>query len=142
MRTGVTINDVKRVDLPRLPDARGNLSFVEELKHIPFRIETAYWVNDVPGGEGVEGYSAKDSSELIISISGNFDVVVSDGYEEALFSLNRSYSGLYVPKMIWRRIESFSTNSLAFILSSSGDVNKDYIRDFEEFLTLKDCEKG
>jgi len=142
MKTGVTINDVERVDLPRLPDARGNLSFVEELKHIPFRIETAYWVNDVPGGEGIDGYSAKDSSELIISISGNFDVVVSDGYEEAWFSLNRSYSGLYIPKMIWRRLENFSTNSLAFILSSSGDVDKDYTRDFEEFLAIKDCEKG
>jgi hypothetical protein len=137
MKTNVTINDVKKIDLPQIIDVRGNLSFVEEYKHIPFKIKTAYWINDVPGGEGLEGYSVKESSEFIVAISGNFDVVLNDGYEEGKSSLNRSYFGLYVPAMIWRRIENFSTNSLVFILSSTSYVEDDRIRNFENFLALK-----
>ncbi len=137
MKTDVTINDVKKIDLPQIIDVRGNLSFVEEYKHIPFKVETAYWIYDVPGGEGLEGCSFKESSEFIVGISGNFEVILNDAYKEKTFLLNRSCFGIYIPAMIWRRIENFSTNSLAFILSSSSHADDDCIRDFEEFLSLK-----
>lgn len=122
------------VQLPKIVDRRGNLSFIEAGKHIPFEIKRVYWIYDVPGGEKRGGHAYKTNIELIIALSGSFDVILHDGIVETKYSLNRSYYGLYVPKMIWRSLENFSTNSLALILSSTHYELKDYIREFDQFL--------
>lgn len=127
------ITNCKIISLPKILDPRGNLSFFENSNQIPFDIKRTYWIYDVPGGETRGSHAFKDSHEFIIALSGSFDVVLSDGEKEIKFSLNRSYYGLYVPNMLWRRIENFSTNSLALIVSSISYDEKDYIRDFEEF---------
>lgn len=125
------------VELPKFLDSRGNLSFVEQLNHIPFEIRRTYWLYDVPGGECRGGHAYRRNQEFIVALSGSFDVILDDGQEKNTFTLNRSYYGLYVPKGLWREMENFSTNSLAMILSSTEyDVN-DYIRDYDEFLKLK-----
>ena len=128
---------IEVIDLPKILDKRGNLSIVEEFKNIPFKIERVYWIYDVPGGEVRGGHAYKKSEEFIIALSGSFDVVLHDGKEEQRFHLNRSYYGLYVPKMIWRSMENFSTNSLALIVSDKGYRVDDYIRDFEEYKKVK-----
>ena len=133
----MNLKDVQLIDLPKILDPRGNLSFVEESKHIPFSIERTYWIYDVPGGEVRGGHAYKQNCEFIIALSGSFDVVLNDGEEEKLYSLKRSYYGLYVPKMIWRGMENFSTNSLALILSSTKYDEFDYIRDFNVFSKIK-----
>lgn len=125
------------IQLPKFLDDRGNLSFIEENNHIPFSIERTYWIYDVPGGERRGGHAYLNLQEFIVAISGSFDVVLNDGEKEIRFSLNRSYYGLYVPKMMWREIENFSTNSLALILTNGKyDVNE-YIRDFDQFKSSK-----
>lgn len=125
------------IQLPKLLDDRGNLSFIEENNHIPFKIERTYWIYDVPGGERRGGHAYLNLQEFIVAISGSFDVVLHDGEKEMRFSLNRSYYGLYLPKMMWREIENFSTNSLALILTNGKyDVNE-YIRDFDQFINSK-----
>lgn len=126
------------VHLPKFLDARGNLSFIEEEEHIPFKIKRAYWIYDVPGGEKRGGHAYKENEELIVALSGSFDVVLDDGKERNIFSLNRSYYGLYVPKGTWREMQNFSTNSLALILSSTEYNESDYIRDYDEFKTYCD----
>ena len=125
------------IDLPKFLDARGNLSFVEQKNHIPFVIRRTYWLYDVPGGEARGGHAYKENQEFIVALSGSFDVVLDDGNEKKTFTLNRSYYGLYVPKGLWREMENFSTNSLALILSSTDYDANDYIRDYDEFLKLK-----
>lgn len=125
------------VNLPKIEDDRGNLSFVEELTHIPFRIERSYWLYDVPGGGDRDGHAFKTNDEFIIALSGSFDVVLNDGHEERHFYLNRSYFGLYVPHGLWREIRDFSTNSFAMILSSATYDANDYVRDYGEFVKLK-----
>jgi len=130
-------NAIRIYDLPKIPDPRGNLSFIEEFNHIPFKIERAYWIYDVPGGEARGGHAYKTNREFIIALSGSFDVILHDGAEEKRYSLNRSYYGLFVPEMIWRSIENFSTNSLALILSSTVYDELDYIRDLDFFLKSK-----
>lgn len=125
------------LELSRHFDPRGNLSVIEEFKDIPFKIERAYWIYDVPGGEHRGGHAYINNSEFIVAMSGSFDVVLDDGKEKKTFHLNRSYYGLYVPKGIWREMDNFSTNSLALVLSSTKyDVN-DYIRDYDVFLKFK-----
>ena len=121
------------IDLPKFLDDRGNLSFVEQFKHIPFKIERTYWIYDVPGGESRGGHAYKENQEFIIALSGSFDVILDNGKGKKIFSLNRSYYGLYVPKGIWREMNNFSTNSLALVLSSTSYDEKDYIRDYEQF---------
>ena len=127
------MSSVKIIQLPKFLDARGNLSFIEQENHIPFKIERTYWVYDVPGGEKRGGHAYKENEELIVALSGSFDVVLDDGKEKKTFSLNRSYYGLYVPKGTWREMQNFSTNSLALILSSTRYDESDYIRDYDEF---------
>jgi hypothetical protein len=127
---------IRLVNLPKIEDDRGNLSFIEEENHIPFKIKRVYWIYDVPGGEFRGSHAFKDSEEFIIAISGSFDVVLHNGKEEMKFSLNRSFYGLYVSKLHFRRLENFSTNSLALILASNSYDETDYIRDFDEFLTF------
>ncbi len=121
------------IELPKFLDKRGNLSFIEEFKHIPFKIARTYWIYDVPGGEHRGGHAYRDNEEFIVALSGSFDVVLDDGKEKKTYSLNRSYYGLYVPKGIWREMNNFSTNSLALILASKSFSQEDYIRDYNEF---------
>ncbi|WP_320053577.1 FdtA/QdtA family cupin domain-containing protein [uncultured Acetobacteroides sp.] len=123
----------KIIDLPKIIDIRGNLSFIEQTRHIPFEIKRAYWIYDVPGGEVRGSHAYKFNEEFIVALSGSFDVVLHDGENEYRYHLNRSYYGLYIPKMMWRRIENFSTNSFSLILSSTSYNKSDYIRDFNAF---------
>jgi len=122
------------IQLPKILDQRGNLSFLEGNKHVPFDIKRVFWIYDVPGGETRGGHAYYESQEFIIALSGSFDVILNDGKNEQRFSLSRSYYGLYVPKMIWRQMENFSTNSLAMVLSSTKYAEDDYIYDFEDLL--------
>lgn len=125
------------IDLPKILDERGNLSFFENENQIHFKIKRSYWIYDVPGGETRGGHAFKEQQEFIIALSGSFDVLLNDGREERRYHLNRSYYGLYVPNMIWRSMENFSTNSLALIVSDKFYSSEDYIRDFTIFKTIR-----
>jgi uncharacterized RmlC-like cupin family protein len=133
----MSLSEVKMIQLPKILDERGNLSFFENNKQIPFAIARAYWIYDVPGGEIRGSHAYRSLQEVIIALSGSFDVVLNDGKEEKIFPLNRSYNALYVPKMIWRRLENFSTNSLSLIVADHPFTEDEYIRDFKEFENLK-----
>ena len=133
----MTINDVKLVELPRYKDPRGNLSFVEAKNHIPFAIQRTYWIYDVPGGESRGGHAYINTSEFIIAISGSFDVVVDDGVNKKVYTLNRSYNGLYIPKGLWRQIDNFSTNSLALEFADTVYNRSDYVEDYSEYVKMK-----
>lgn len=124
---------VEIINLPKILDERGNLSFIEGGNHIPFDIKRVYWIYDVPGGEQRGGHAFKTQHEFIVAMSGSFDVVLDDGKERKVFHLNRSYFGLYVPKGIWRQMENFSTNSLALVIASTSYCEGDYIRNYEQF---------
>lgn len=132
-----TVEDVKIIELPKFLDARGNLSFAEQNNHIPFEIKRTYWIYDVPGGEDRGGHAFKENQEVVIALSGAFDVVVDDGANKKSFTLNRSYYGLYIPKGLWRTMENFSTNSLALEFGSEHYSAADYVRDYEQFLKMK-----
>lgn len=129
------MKNVKLINLPKIEDPRGNLSFIEEENHIPFKIKRVYWIYDVPGGQVRGGHAFKKQKEFVVALSGSFDVVVHDGKEEKQFQLNRSYYGLYIPNKLWRQMKNFSTNALALVISSTEFDKNDYIRDFEEFKT-------
>lgn len=133
----VSTNDCKIIDLPKFLDLRGNLSFVEQNNHIPFEIKRTYWLYDVPGGEARGGHAYINNEEFIIALSGSFDVVVDDGIEKKVFQMNRSYYGLYIPKGMWREINNFSSNSFALEFGSTEYSEDDYIRDYDEFLKMK-----
>ena len=126
----------KIIQLPKFTDPRGNLSVIEELKEIPFKIERTYWIYDVPGGEMRGGHAYKENQEFIVAMSGSFDVHLDDGIKKQTFHLNRSYYGLYVPKGLWREMDNFSTNSLALVLASTKFNINDYIRDYNEFKAI------
>lgn len=136
-----TVEDVKIIELPKFLDARGNLSFAEQLNHIPFEIKRTYWIYDVPGGEERGGHAFKENQEFIVALSGAFDVVVDDGENKKTFSLNRSYYGLYVPAGLWREINNFSTNSLALEFGSEHYSEEDYIRDYDKYLQYRKVEE-
>lgn len=122
------------VNLPKFLDRRGNLSFIEEEKHIPFKIARTYWIYDVPGGEKRGGHAYRENQELVVALSGSFDVILTNtSGERMVWHMNRSYYGLYVPNGWWRELENFSTNSLALVLASTPYTPEDYIRDFEQF---------
>ena len=127
----------KIINLPKFLDERGNLSFIEEEKHIPFKIARSYWIYDVPGGEVRGGHAYKENQEFIVALSGSFDVILDNGDEKQIFHLNRSYYGLYIPKGWWRSMENFSTNSLALVVASTMYDKEDYIYDYEEFKKMK-----
>lgn len=131
------LSETKIIQLPKFDDPRGNLSFIEEERHIPFRINRTYWIYDVPGGEVRGGHAFRAQQEFIVALSGSFEVEVHDGTESQIFPLNRSYYGLYIPAGLWRQMKNFSTNSLALVLSSTHFDEADYIRDFQEFLTFR-----
>lgn len=134
----MSIRDCKIIDLPKITDPRGDLTFIEGNRHIPFAIQRVYWIYDVPGGEVRGGHAYKNLEEVIIALSGSFDIAVDDGSgSEQIYHLNRSYKGLYIPKLMWRQLRHFSTNSVALILTSLPYSEEDYIRDYKDFLNLK-----
>lgn len=128
---------VNIITLPKITDPRGNLTFIEQEKHIPFKIKRVYWIYDVPGGQTRGGHAFKEQKELVVALSGSFDVVIFDGIEEKRYHMNRSYYGLYIPNLLWRHMDNFSTNSVALVVSSTLFHAEDYIRDFETFKSLK-----
>jgi hypothetical protein len=127
----------KLIDLPRIIDTRGNLTFVEGGAHIPFAIERVYYLYDVPGGAERGGHAHKSLEEFIVAMSGSFDVLLDDGQEKKRFHLNRSYYGLYTATMIWRELDNFSSGSVCLVLASSRYDESDYIRDYETYLAAK-----
>ncbi|MFC6099519.1 sugar 3,4-ketoisomerase [Olivibacter domesticus] len=131
------LNQSYLIELPKIFDDRGNLSFLEGSNHIPFEIARTYWIYDVPGGEIRGAHAFKQQEEIIIALSGSFDIVLNDGKSEQVYSLNRSYKALYVPKMIWRSMQNFSTNAVALVAASTSFNVDDYIRDFDEFCKIK-----
>lgn len=135
MEIGI-VKQAQIIELPKILDPRGNLTFLEGDKHIPFSTERVYWIYDVPGGEVRGGHAFKKQHEFIIALSGSFDVILHDGKEEMKFQLNRSYYGLYIPAMHWRRLENFSTNSVAIVLTDGAYNADEYIRDFNQFQSL------
>lgn len=131
------IKDVRIIELPKILDRRGNLSIIEEQRNIPFKIKRVFWIYDVPGGEVRGGHAYKNNEEFIVALSGSFDVVLNDGMDENSYSLNRSYCGIYVPNGMWRRMQNFSTNSLALVLASTDYDPDDYIFDYDCFVRSK-----
>ncbi len=123
--------------LPKILDRRGNLSVIEQLKNVPFKIERAFWIYDVPGDSVRGGHAFRKTEEFVVALSGSFDVVLHDGKKEEIFYLNRSYYGVYVPKMMWREMRNFSTNAVALVVSSTLYSEDDYIMEFEDFLKEK-----
>lgn len=133
----MTVEDCRIIELPKFLDSRGNLSFVEQLNHIPFEIKRTYWIYDVPGGEARGGHAFRQNQEFIVALSGAFDVLVDDGVRKKRFTMNRSYYGLFIPSGLWREMENFSTNSVALEFGSIHYDVEDYIRDYGEFLKFK-----
>lgn len=133
------IQDVRLLELPKICDARGNLSFLENYAQIPFEIKRVYWIYDVPGGEDREAHAFRENQELIIALSGAFDVLVDDGVNQKKYTLNRSHYGLYIPQGIWRVMDNFSTNALALELASTRYNTADYITDYEEYRRLREA---
>jgi WxcM-like, C-terminal. len=131
-----SVNECKLLDLPKISDARGNLTFIEGNNHVPFDIKRVYYLYDVPGGAERGEHAHKDLHQLIVAISGSFDVILNDGHEERRFHLNRSYFGLYVCPMMWRGLDNFSSGSVCMVLASSIYDESDYIRERELFFQL------
>ena len=125
------------LSLPRFLDERGNLSFLENGSQIPFEIKRVHWLYDVPGGEKRGGLAYKETQEFIIALSGSFDVILDDGSKTAIYPLNRSYKGVYIPGGVWRAIDNFSTNAVALIVASTLYDPTDAIRDYQEFKVWK-----
>ena len=133
----MTLEDCKFIDLPKVSDPRGNLTFVEGGSHVPFEIQRVYYLYDVPGGAERGGHAHKELSQLIIAMSGSFDVVLDDGLEKKRYHLNRSYVGLYVGPMMWRELDNFSSGAVCLVLASNHYDEADYYRDYNEFLAVK-----
>ena len=129
------INNCKIIDLPKIADPRGNLTFIEGNSHVPFEIRRVFYLYDVPGGETRAGHSNRESEQFIIAISGSFNVIVDDGFEKKTFYLNRAYYGLYLPTMVWREIDNFSSGAVCLVLTSTAYSASDYIRDYGQFIT-------
>jgi hypothetical protein len=129
------VDRCRLLELPRIEDVRGSLTFVEE-EHALFPIQRVYWIYDVPGGQRRGGHGYRELEEVIVALSGSFDVVTDDGESVRRWTLNRAYMGLYVPNMLWRALENFSTNGVALVLASRPFAEIDYIRDYDEFRDL------
>jgi len=140
MPTFPTVNDCVTMNVPKIPDVRGNLTYIESAGHVPFPLKRVYWIYDVPGGEVRGGHAYRQLQEFVIALSGSFDVHVNDGEQRRVITLNRSYFGLYVPQMIWRQLTNFSTNAVCLILASLPYDESDYIRRFDEFAAARRSE--
>ena len=127
------ISKVQLINLPKIVDDRGNLSIIENLKHVPFVMKRVHWIYDVPGGIVRGGHAFRENEEFIVALSGSFEVLLDDGKQQQVVSLKRSYYGLYIPNGIWRVMNDFSTNALALVLSSKDYSDADYILDYEDF---------
>jgi dTDP-4-dehydrorhamnose 3,5-epimerase-like enzyme len=130
----MNIDMCRIIDLPKISDPRGNLTFIEGMRHIPFEIRRVYYTYDVPGGADRGGHAHKALQQLIIAMSGSFDVTLDDGRSKSKFHLNRSYQGLYVCPMIWRHLDNFSSGSVCMVLASNVYEASDYYRDYDEFM--------
>jgi hypothetical protein len=122
------------IQLPKITDPRGNLTFIENERHIPFEINRVFYLYDVPGGEVRAGHALKSCHQFIIAASGSFDVILDDGSQKKRYHLNRSYYGLYIPPLIWREIENFSSGSVCLVLASKFYSESDYYRDYIQFV--------
>lgn len=131
----ITLEECRLIDLPKINDARGNLTFIEGGRHLPFEIRRVFYLYDVPGGSVRAGHALKACHQFLISLSGSFDVVLDDGTSKRRFHLNRSYYGLYITPRTWREIDNFSSNSVCLVLASEPYREEDYYRDYESFLT-------
>ena len=136
----MSIDQCKIIELPKISEPRGNLTFVEAGNHIPFDIQRVYYLYDVPGGAERGGHAHKELHQLIIAMAGSFDVVLDDGNEKKRIHLNRSYFGLYVPTMIWRELDNFSSGSVCMVLASNKYDEVDYYRDYDQFLAAKELQ--
>ena len=134
MDNKASIHQCFTVELPKISDPRGNLTFIESGNHIDFDIKRVFYLYDVPGGAERAGHALKTCKQFLIAMSGSFDVVLDDGYERKRFHLNRSYSGIYIAPMVWRELDNFSSGSVCMALASSFYDASDYYRDYEEFL--------
>ena len=136
MKSISSVYDASLIQFPKILDPRGNLTFIEQQQHIPFNISRVYWIYDVPGGEQRGGHAFREQDEVIIALSGSFDVFLDDGTAQKIVNLNRAYHGLYVPKMLWRRMQNFSTNAVAYVLASCPYKAEDYVRDYDTYKSL------
>jgi hypothetical protein len=132
------LSQCRLIDFPKISDPRGNLTFVEGGRHIPFEIKRVYYLYDVPGGAERGGHAHRDLQQIIVAMSGSFDVVLDDGQERTRFHLNRSYYGLYIPTMIWRALDNFSSGSVCMVLASEYYEESDYYRDYDEFRAARE----
>ncbi len=130
----MSLAECKMVNLPKINEPRGNLTFIEGGRHIPFEIKRVYYLYDVPGGAERGGHAHKNLHEFIVAMSGSFDVVLNDGAQKKRFHLNRSYSGIYICPMIWRELDNFSSGSVCMVLASNFYDEADYYRDYKEFV--------
>lgn len=128
------LSDCRLIDLPKIYDPRGNLTFIEENRHIPFNIKRIFYLYDVPGGEERAGHALKKCEQFIIAASGSFDVILDDGTRNECYHLGRSYYGLYVPPLVWRVINNFSSCSVCIVLASEFYDEADYLRTYESFV--------
>ena len=133
----MSIDQCKIIELPKIQDPRGNLSFIEGSRHIPFEIKRVFYLYDVPGGESRAGHALASCQQFIIAMSGSFDVTVDDGEERQRHHLNRSYYGLHLPPLIWREIDNFSSGSVCLVLASEEYDEKSYYRDYESFVAAR-----
>ncbi|MBS3957839.1 MAG: WxcM-like domain-containing protein [Xanthomonadaceae bacterium] len=131
------LSDCKLISLPKIHEPRGNLTFIEGGAHVDFDIQRVYYLYDVPGGSSRGGHAHKALHQLIIAMSGSFDVHLDDGHEKKIFHLNRSYMGLYVCPMIWRELDNFSSGSVCMVLASNKYAEDDYYRDYAEFMRAR-----
>jgi dTDP-4-dehydrorhamnose 3,5-epimerase-like enzyme len=133
----MSLDNCKVLDLPKIQDARGNLTFIEAGRHVPFDFKRAYFLYDVPGGSTRGGHAHKNLHQIIIAMSGSFDIELSDGVTKKRFHLNRSYFGLYIPPMVWREMDNFSSGSVALVLASEFFSEEDYFRDFSDYVASR-----
>jgi len=130
----MAIDDCRIIELPKINDSRGNLTFLESGRHLPFAFERIFYLYDVPGGSTRAGHALRNCEQFIVAISGSFDVMIDDGTRSARHHLNRSYFGLYVPPLTWREIDNFSSNSVCLVVASKPYSEGDYLREYESFL--------
>lgn len=128
------LDDCRIIELPKIQDHRGNLTFIEAERHVPFELKRVYYLYDVPGGAARAAHGHRSLHQLMVAMSGSFDVTLDDGKEKKLFHLNRSYFGLYIPPMIWRDLDNFSSNAVCMVLASDYYDENDYFRNYDNFL--------
>jgi len=129
----MSLSDIKIIDLPKVTDTRGNLTFIEAQDHIPFDIKRVYYLYDIPGGAARGGHAHRQLQQLIIALSGSFDVILDDGNNKKSYTLNRAYQGLYLSNMVWRELDNFTSGAVCLVLASEHYDEDDYYRDYQEF---------